>query len=80
MKISSLLPVFITCIAACSHHENHLSASEAAAITASDIQKAHLEATTTLDQIADHIASANSTPASHSHSAQPASSVHLQQQ
>ncbi|WP_239325182.1 hypothetical protein [Snodgrassella gandavensis] len=80
MKTSSLLLVFvITCMVACSHHENQHSASEAAAITASDVQKAHLETITTLDQIADQIASASSIPASHSYSAQPAS-AHLQQQ
>ncbi|PIT14139.1 hypothetical protein [Snodgrassella alvi] len=80
MKISSLLPVFIiTCMAACSHHENHRNASEAAAITASNVQSAHRETITTLDQIADHIASASSTPASHSHTPQPTSAL-LQQQ
>ncbi|PIT54233.1 hypothetical protein [Snodgrassella communis] len=80
MKRSSLLLIVtITCIAACSHHENHRSASETAAITASDVQNAHLEATITLDQIANETASSSSTPISHHHSAQPAS-THLQNQ
>lgn len=74
MKILPLLPIFaITSLAACSHHENYRSASEAAAITASDVQNAHLEATTTLDRIADETASDSIIPSTAVNSSRPAS-------
>ncbi|PXY96279.1 hypothetical protein DKK71_08580 [Snodgrassella alvi] len=74
MKIS--LPLFtltLICLTACSHNESTHSVSEAAAITASDIQSTHLETTTTLDRIADEINSASNASGSNSHPARPAS-------
>ncbi len=74
MKLSCLILVStLTCLGACSHHETYRSVSEAAAITASDIQSAHLEATITLDKIASEMASESSMPRQPNRATQPVS-------
>jgi hypothetical protein len=79
MKTSFLLfTLALTSISACSYHETYHDINEATAITASDIQKAHQEANTTLDQIADKMASGINKPNTSSQPAYAASIPLLQ--
>lgn len=74
IKTFILLPIFtLIPLCACSHHDSYRSVSEAAAITASDIQKVHQEANTTLDKIAEDMASSINNSRTNSHSASTAS-------